>query len=219
MHRVNMDCSKLLVILVSSSVAVTGFQPNYSPDGFKLDDVVNTGSEKALLSRLTRDVDVQLRDTADSCCNLPNSSRNQETEKYRTECRDEVGFKFGVRVTEENVSFRQKSNETVCYVECLLRKKNEIDDAGRINMKSVTESVLKFSGIKDPSTIDKISTTCGQSTEGNGDAPEGTYLCNTAGFNFLKCAYNVTIFNCPTEHQVKSETCNRFRDQLKVRSQ
>jgi hypothetical protein len=32
-----------------------------------------------------------------SCCNLPNSSKSQETEKYRRECREEVGSKFGLR--------------------------------------------------------------------------------------------------------------------------
>jgi hypothetical protein len=42
----------------------------------------------------------------------------------------------------------------------------QIDDAGRINVKAVTESVSKFGGIKDPRTLDKISTTCGRSTEG-----------------------------------------------------
>jgi hypothetical protein len=35
------------------------------PDGFKLGNLLNTGSEKALLSRLTRDVDVPLKDTAE----------------------------------------------------------------------------------------------------------------------------------------------------------
>jgi hypothetical protein len=42
----------------------------------------------------------------------------------------------------------------------------QIDDAGRINIKLITESMSKFSGIKDPSTMDKISSTCGESTEG-----------------------------------------------------
>jgi hypothetical protein len=42
----------------------------------------------------------------------------------------------------------------------------QIDDGGRINIKRVTETLSKFCGIKDPSTMDKISTTCGQSNEG-----------------------------------------------------
>jgi hypothetical protein len=42
----------------------------------------------------------------------------------------------------------------------------QIDEAGRLNIKAITESFSKFFGIKDPSTMDKMSTTCGRSSEG-----------------------------------------------------
>jgi hypothetical protein len=39
-----------------------------------------------------------------------------------------------------------------------------------------------------------LSHSCYAHVTGNGDATEGTYLCNTAGINFVACAYNLTLF-------------------------
>ncbi|XP_021937346.1 uncharacterized protein LOC110838450 [Zootermopsis nevadensis] len=212
-----MNSSKVLIILVLFAVAVRGFNLNFIPGGSEFVNLLNTESNNIVKFRSTRDTDNGVDTNAQLCCNEMKPSV-EELEQNKTECRNNISLSFGIRATESYLTSHMDSNETACYAECLLRRSQLLDSDGQIIMKEAIR-LLKLFGINNQTTLDKISTRCVISHEGNSDAPGEIHVCNTTSKHFLLCAQRTRNMNCPMENRVQTDSCRRFWEKMKENNQ
>ncbi|KAJ9589524.1 hypothetical protein L9F63_017273 [Diploptera punctata] len=130
-------------------------------------------------------------------------------------CQDEVENKLGVR--DENTPLKEYFlNYSTCGNQCLFEKHGWIEEDGNITEQAAVQIATTQLGVEDETLLQEISRHCPAVSSDYTENRNENYTCKRTAMMFYTCAFDIMNLNCPEEHVICNEGCDRRMQRIKT---